>query len=161
MGKRQAWGLVVLRLCLGVFFLFQALGKVGWFASSSVLRSRFSEWVGNVGPLSRAYLEAVCIPGVEAFARLVPIGEFAVATAFLLGGYTRAAAAMALLMVLNFHFASGVMFQQLPDEWLRPPSAWRPARAGDGRCGAATEREEVGQCLQPRTWCGCPFRRGG
>ncbi|MCC7179888.1 MAG: DoxX family membrane protein [Acidobacteria bacterium] len=111
MGKRQAWGLVVLRLCLGVFFLFQALGKVGWFASSSVLRSRFSEWVGNVGPLSRAYLEAVCIPGVEAFARLVPIGEFAVATAFLLGGYTRAAAAMALLMVLNFHFASGVMFQ--------------------------------------------------
>lgn len=111
MGQRQAWGLVALRLCLGVFFLFQALGKVGWFTGSAVLRSRFAEWVGNVGPLSRAYLESVCIPGVEVFARLVPLGEFAVATAFLLGGYTRAAAAMALLMVLNFHFASGVMFQ--------------------------------------------------
>ncbi|MCC7034932.1 MAG: DoxX family membrane protein [Acidobacteria bacterium] len=111
MGRRQAWGLVVLRLCLGVFFLFQAFGKVGWFASSSVLRSRFAEWIGSVGPLSRAYLDAVCIPGVEVFARLVPIGEFAVAAAFLLGGCTRAAAAIALLMVLNFHFASGVMFQ--------------------------------------------------
>jgi uncharacterized membrane protein YphA (DoxX/SURF4 family) len=110
-GNRPAWGLVLLRLCLGAFFLFEALGKVGWFTSSAVLRARFAEWVGTVGPLSRAYLETVCIPGVEVFARLVPLGEFAVATAFLLGGYTRAAAAMALLMVLNFHFASGVMFQ--------------------------------------------------
>jgi uncharacterized membrane protein YphA (DoxX/SURF4 family) len=111
LGKRQAWGLVALRLCLGGFFLFEALGKVGWFTSSAVLRARFAEWVGNVGPVSRAYLETVCIPGVEVFARLVPTGEFAVAAAFLLGGYTRTAAAMALLMVLNFHFASGVMFQ--------------------------------------------------
>jgi len=111
MGKRQAWGLVALRVCLGVFFFFEALGKIGWFASSAVLRSRFTEWVGHVGPMSRAYLETVCIPGVEVFARLVPLGEFAVAAAFLLGGYTRAAAATALLMVLNFHFASGVMFQ--------------------------------------------------
>jgi uncharacterized membrane protein YphA (DoxX/SURF4 family) len=47
---------------------------------------------------------------VELFARLVPLGEFSVAVAFLLGGYTRLAAAMGLLMVLNFHFASGIMF---------------------------------------------------
>ena len=51
------------------------------------------------------------LPGVEVFARLVPLGEFAVAVAFLLGGYTRLAAVLALLMVLNFHYASGVMFQ--------------------------------------------------
>jgi uncharacterized membrane protein YphA (DoxX/SURF4 family) len=110
-GKRQAWGLVLLRLCLGVFFLFEGIGKFGWFTSSSVLRGRLNEWLQSAGPLNRAYLETVCLPGVEVFARLVPLGELAVATAFLLGGYTRLAAAVALLMVLNFHFASGVMFQ--------------------------------------------------
>ena len=50
------------------------------------------------------------MPGVEVFARLVPLGELAVAVAFLIGGYTRLAAATALLMVLNFHFASGIIF---------------------------------------------------
>lgn len=111
MGKRQAWGLSGLRLCLGVFFLFEAIGKFGWYASSGVLRSRFAEWVQTVPALSRTYLELVCIPGVELWARLVPSAEFATAVALLLGGYTRLAASLALLMVLNFHFASGVIFQ--------------------------------------------------
>jgi uncharacterized membrane protein YphA (DoxX/SURF4 family) len=105
-----AWGLTALRLCLGVFFLFEAISKLGWFTSSAVLRSRLTEWAGTVGPLSRAYIETVCLPGLEVFSRLVPIGEFAVAAAFLLGGYTRLAAMLALLMVLNFHFASGIIF---------------------------------------------------
>ena len=111
MGRGGAWGLTALRLCLGVFFLFEAIGKVGWFASSAVLRGRLAEWVESVPAISRAYINGVCLPGVEVFARLVPLGEFAVAVAFLLGGYTRLAAILALLMVLNFHFASGVMFQ--------------------------------------------------
>jgi uncharacterized membrane protein YphA (DoxX/SURF4 family) len=110
-GKGQAWGLTTLRLCLGVFFLFEAISKVGWFTSSAVLRSRLTEWVETVPAISRAYINNVCLPGAEVFARLVPLGEFAVATALLLGGYTRLAAGLALLMVLNFHFASGVMFQ--------------------------------------------------
>jgi uncharacterized membrane protein YphA (DoxX/SURF4 family) len=109
-GKRQAYGLVVLRLCLGVFFLFQAIGKIGWFTSSAELSNRLNEWLRSAGPLNRPYLEML-LPGVEIFARLVTLGEFAVAVAFLLGGYTRLAAALAVLMVLNFHFASGVMFQ--------------------------------------------------
>ena len=111
MGKTHAWGLVALRLCLGAFFLFEGIGKFGWFVSSAVLRSRLSEWVGNVGPLSRAYIETVCLPGVEIFARVVPAAELAVAVSLILGGHTRLAAFLALLMVLNFHFASGVMFQ--------------------------------------------------
>ncbi len=111
MGKGQAWGLTTLRLCLGVFFLFEAISKIGWFASSAVLRSRLTEWVEMVPAISRAYINNVCLPGAEIFARLVPLGEFSVATALLLGGYTRLAAVLALLMVLNFHFASGVMFQ--------------------------------------------------
>jgi uncharacterized membrane protein YphA (DoxX/SURF4 family) len=110
-GSRQAMGLTALRLCLGAFFLFQSLSKLGWFASSAVLAGLLNEWRGTVGPLSRTYIDTVCLPGVEVFARLVPVGEFSVALALLLGGYTRIAAFMAMLMVLNFHFASGVMFQ--------------------------------------------------
>ncbi|MDH4066393.1 MAG: DoxX family membrane protein [Acidobacteriota bacterium] len=111
MGKRQAWGLVGLRVCLGVFFLFEGLGKSAWFTSSAVLRSRLTEWASNVGPVSRTYIELVCLPNVEIFARMVPAAELATAAALILGGYTRLAALLALLMVLNFHFASGVMFQ--------------------------------------------------
>lgn len=111
MGKRHVWGLTILRLCLGVFFLFEGIGKLGWLASSAVLSGRLNEWLASAGRWNRAYLETVCLPGVEVFARLVPLGEFAVAAAFLLGGYTRAAAWLALLMVLNFHFASGVIFE--------------------------------------------------
>jgi uncharacterized membrane protein YphA (DoxX/SURF4 family) len=110
-GRTQGLGLAALRLCLGAFFLFEAIDKLGWFASSAVLGSRLNEWLQTAGSLNRPYLETVCLPGVELFARLVPLGEFATATAFLLGGYTRLAAFLATLMVLNFHFASGVMFQ--------------------------------------------------
>lgn len=109
--RAQGWGLTALRLCLGVFFLFEGIGKLGWFTSSAVLRARLAEWAQTVGPLSRSYIESVAMPGVEVFARLVPLGELAVGLAFLLGAYTRPAAALAVLMVLNFHFASGVIFQ--------------------------------------------------
>jgi uncharacterized membrane protein YphA (DoxX/SURF4 family) len=108
--KSPGWGLTALRLCLGVFFLFQGIGKLGWFSSADVLRERLVEWAQSAPPVSRAYIETVCMPGVELFARLVPLGEFAVAAAFLLGGYTRTAALMGLAMILNFHFASGLIF---------------------------------------------------
>ena len=108
--KSPGWGLTALRLCLGVFFLFEGIGKLRWFSSSAVLRERLADWVQSAPAMSRAYIQTVCLPGVEVFARMVPLGEFAVALAFLLGGYTRLAAVLGLLMVLNFHFASGIMF---------------------------------------------------
>jgi uncharacterized membrane protein YphA (DoxX/SURF4 family) len=104
------WGLTALRLCLGVFFLFMGVGKLGWFTSSARLRDQLTGWAESAPALSRAYIETVCLPGVEVFARVVPLSELAVGVAFLLGGYTRLAAAMGLLMILNFHFASGIMF---------------------------------------------------
>ena len=45
------------------------------------------------------------------FARLVPIGEMVGGAALLLGIWPRLAAAAAFLMVLNFHVASGAIFQ--------------------------------------------------
>lgn len=110
MGKQQAWGLVGLRLCLGVFFLLMGTGKRAWLMSSAPLRGELSQWAEQAPAISRAYIETVALPGVEVFARLVPLGELAVGVALVVGGYTRLAATLALLMVLNFHFASGIMF---------------------------------------------------
>ena len=61
--------------------------------------------------MNRWYLETVCLPGAGVFARVVLLGEAAAGTALVLGAYTRLAALVAMLMVLNFHFASGVIFQ--------------------------------------------------
>lgn len=104
-------GLTILRVFLGVFFLFEAIGKTGWLMDSGALTKQLSGWLEAAGPWNRWYIENVCLPGVAVFARLVPLGEASTAIALLLGAYVRPAAALALLMVLNFHFASGAIFR--------------------------------------------------
>jgi uncharacterized membrane protein YphA (DoxX/SURF4 family) len=110
---RQGSGLAVIRISLGVFFLFEGISKIGWFASSSILAGRFNGWLGDAaaGSLSRWYLEHVAIPGTVVFARLVPLGELAAGVALIAGVWTRAAALLAFLMVLNIHVASGALFK--------------------------------------------------
>ena len=44
------------------------------------------------------------------FARLVPLAELAAGAALVCGYLVRAAAVLAFFMVLNFHFASDVLF---------------------------------------------------
>lgn len=104
-------GLVALRLCLGVFFLFEGIGKIGWLTDASPLTTRLTGFLQNANAWNRAYLETVCIPGAAVFARLVLFGELATGVSFLLGAYSRLAAIAAFLMVLNIHFASGAIFQ--------------------------------------------------
>jgi uncharacterized membrane protein YphA (DoxX/SURF4 family) len=101
----------VLSIFLGVFFLFEGISKLGWLTDASVLTSRLQEWLGTASSINRWYLETVAIPGAPVFARLVMFGELAVGTALIAGFRARLTATIALLMVLNFHFASGVMFQ--------------------------------------------------
>lgn len=110
-GNPQARGLAVLRLLLGVFFIFEALGKRAWLFDTGPLSTMLNTWLQGAGPYSRWYLETVCLPGLPIFARLVPIGEAAAGLALVTGTYTRLAAFMALLMVLNFHVASGAIFK--------------------------------------------------
>jgi uncharacterized membrane protein YphA (DoxX/SURF4 family) len=111
-----ALGLTVLRLALSVFFLFMSLQKTGWFADPSILAGQLNEYLQNANAWNRPYLEYVCIPLAPVFARLVPLAEMATAAALFTGTYTRIAALAALLMVLNFHFASGIIFT-LPYLW--------------------------------------------
>jgi uncharacterized membrane protein YphA (DoxX/SURF4 family) len=111
MGRSQAWGLVAVRIALGVFLIFEGVGKFGWLWDASPLVRQLSGWLETAGPWNRAYLETVCLPGAPIFARLVLAGELSAGTALVLGVFTRPAAALALLMVLNFHVASGVIFR--------------------------------------------------
>ena len=110
-GNPQARGLAVLRVLLGVFLLFQASGKTTWLLDTAPLTGILNTWLQSANPTSRWYLETVCLPGVAIFSRLVPLGETAAGIALVAGAYTRMAALLALLMVLNFHVASGAIFK--------------------------------------------------
>ena len=109
---RQGTGLTVTRICLGVFLLFQGLGKYQWFADSSILSGRFHEWLNMAAPgsISRWYLESIALPGLPVFARLVPLGEIASGLALVAGFYTPVFAFIAFFMVVNFAVASGLIF---------------------------------------------------
>jgi uncharacterized membrane protein YphA (DoxX/SURF4 family) len=110
---RQGTGLAILRICLGVFFLFEGIGKLAWLTDSSVLAARFNGWLSEaaVGSTSRWYLEHVAIPGTAVFARLVPLGELAAGVALIVGFWTPIAAFLAFVMVINIHIASGALFR--------------------------------------------------
>ena len=110
---RQGTGLTIVRIGIGAFFIAEGLGKIRWFANSSILAAQLAGWLQNAPPGSTShwYLERVAIPGVVYFARLVPLGELSCGVALLLGFWTPVFAFVAFLMALNFQFASGVVFR--------------------------------------------------
>ena len=110
---RQGTGLLVLRLAIGVFFVFEGLGKVRWFTDTSMLAARFTDWSQSAaaGSVSAWYLSHIAVPGLSIFARLVPIGEILGGIALLIGVWTPLVAFLAFFMVLNIHVASGAIFK--------------------------------------------------
>jgi thiosulfate dehydrogenase (quinone) large subunit len=111
MANREASGLFVLRLFIGVFFVFEGLGKLSWLWTSAPLTQRLGSWLGTANDWTAWYLQRIALPGAPAFARLVVLGELLCGVALLLGAYTRVAALLGFLMVLNFHVASGAVFR--------------------------------------------------
>jgi uncharacterized membrane protein YphA (DoxX/SURF4 family) len=109
---RQGTGLAILRICIGVFFIFEAIGKIRWFVDTSILAGQFANWSHAAAPGSIAawYLGRIAVPGVAIFARLVPLGEMSSGLALVLGFWTPFFAFVAFLMALNFQLASGVIF---------------------------------------------------
>lgn len=106
----SAGGLRALSLMMGTFLIFMAIDKVAWLTDDRILMGLFEEWLATAPAASRWYLETVAMPGVALFARLVPFAELAAGTALVCGFRVRLAAAVTLGMVLNFHFASDVLF---------------------------------------------------
>ncbi len=133
-GTGAAVGLRALSMCMGVFLILMAMDKVAWIVDSGPLVAELEGWQrvlagivqsnqesGFLGGLSRMwrgltygnslrYVEVVCIPYAPFFARIVPLAEFAAGAALVVGLSVRLTAGLALLMVLNFHFAMGIVF---------------------------------------------------
>jgi len=103
-------GLRGLSVLLGVFLILMGWGKTAWFSDAGILLAELDRWLALAPALSRWYLEIVAIPGAGLFAYLVPLGELAAGAAIILGYRTQLAATLALLMIINFHFASGIIF---------------------------------------------------
>jgi uncharacterized membrane protein YphA (DoxX/SURF4 family) len=104
-------GLRLLAMAIGVFFLGMFSSKLAWFADSNILLQKFQNiFLPKAPPIVRWYLETVCIPGTPLFARLVPLGELTAGLALIFGFWTRMAAIVAFLAVLNFHFATSAFW---------------------------------------------------
>src|SRR5262245_37243912 len=105
-----AAGLRALSVTIGVFVFSMGVSKWSWLTDTSVLAGRFEEWLESAPFASRWYLEWVAIPGTAIFARLVPLAEMLLGSSLICGFRVRPAAVVSLFMVLNFHFASDVLF---------------------------------------------------
>ena len=109
---RQGTGLTVLRVLMGVFFVFMGVSKLAWFTDTSVLAAQLSDWqhAAPAGSISAQYLHRLAVPHVALFARLVPLGEIVCGLTMTLGIWTPFFAFIAFFMALNFHVAGGTLF---------------------------------------------------
>ena len=105
----NAAGLRVLSIALGVFLIVMGLDKIGWLMDSGLLTGRLQQWRASAPPMSAWYLDTIAIPGAPFFARLVLLAELSAGAALIAGVKVRLAAALSLVMVLNFHFAADVL----------------------------------------------------
>ena len=110
---RQGTGLAILRVCIGVFFVFESFLKIRWLTDPSILAGQFTTFSSAAAPGSIAawYLHRIALPGVAVFARLVPLGEFVTGVALVLGFWTPLFAFIGFFMALNFQIASGALFR--------------------------------------------------
>jgi uncharacterized membrane protein YphA (DoxX/SURF4 family) len=95
---------------MGVFLLCMGLDKFGWLTDSAPLVRTLQGWRGDAQPFVLWYLDVIAIPGAPVFARVVTLAELAAGAALIVGARVRLIAMLALLMVLNFHVASDVIF---------------------------------------------------
>jgi uncharacterized membrane protein YphA (DoxX/SURF4 family) len=102
--------LVVLRVSLGVFMIAKGFDKLAWLVHPNLLAVKLNAFLAQATPANRWWV-TLLIPGVAVFARLVPLGELASGASLILGRFTRLAAILAFLMILNFHLATGGLFR--------------------------------------------------
>src|SRR5512137_2210533 len=106
----QAVALLLVRVAVGVFLVFQGTQKLQWLIDPGPLTAQLAGWMANAAPASRWYLERL-VPATPLFARLVPIGEVCGGLALVLGFWTRLAAGLAFLMVLSYQVADGAILK--------------------------------------------------
>ena len=107
--SRESVGLTATRIVLGTFFVFEGLSKRAWLTHPGLLTDQLNKYLAAAEPANRWYLETVCLPYAWLLARAVLAGELLGGSALIAGMWTRVVATLLLLMVLNFHFASGAI----------------------------------------------------
>jgi len=102
----------LIRLAIGALFLHLGMEKYheGWLWNSQPLADSLQRYLEHAGGLELKYLTTVAIPFAGLWAKLITVGELATGVSFLLGLLTRTSAGVALLMILNFHAANGLLF---------------------------------------------------
>ena len=110
MPSASANGLRLLSAVLGIFLISMGLGKLDWAADSSLLESELRNWWGPAPAISKLYIDWFAMPLHPVLARLVLLGELTTGLALVAGYRLRLAASAALFMILNFHFAMGLLF---------------------------------------------------
>ena len=110
MSHRLPIALGLLRIATGISLLGPGLQKLGWFAHPA-LEPILANWAQHApNGLVVRYLHLVT-PHHATLARVVAIGELSLGTLLVLGFFTPVAAILAILMVAQYHLASGAMFQ--------------------------------------------------
>jgi uncharacterized membrane protein YphA (DoxX/SURF4 family) len=110
----------VLGIGVGVFFIAMSANKIEWLTHPELLLNRFVRWAPAASPPVGWYLQHIAIPAAPVLARAIPLSEFSVGLAFVLGIGVRPAAALALFLVVNFQYGTGAFF------------AWEFLRDGTG-----------------------------
>ena len=102
---------VILRLHLGVILLLTDAGKLTRDQPFSVEMLAFLQHaMRNASAPYRAFVEHAVIPHATTFSVLVLAGELVAGLSLLFGVATRAGAAIAMLLFVNYMLAKGRMF---------------------------------------------------
>ena len=108
--RLQAVGLLVIRVTVGVYLFFVGFSKAAWLLDSTPWANQLSQWLTDATPISRWYLDRI-MPGAPIFARVIPLAEMIGGLALAVGFWTRLAALLCLVMVLNVQLAAAAMFK--------------------------------------------------
>ena len=108
--KGQAAGLMLIRMTVGAYVFFTGVSRLSWLIDATPWTTQLSHWLSVATPMNRWYLDRI-VPGAPIFARIIPLADMIGGLALALGVWTRLAAALCLVMVLNVQLAAGTMFK--------------------------------------------------
>jgi uncharacterized membrane protein YphA (DoxX/SURF4 family) len=110
--KLQNIQILMLRLALAGLFLHLGIGKIheGWLQSSAPLMESLHNYQQHATGFHLTYVTNIAIPYAGIWSKMMAIGETAVGISLLLGFFVRVSSAIGIIMVLNFHAATGNLY---------------------------------------------------
>lgn len=102
------WPIVVLRVYTGLFFTWNAIGKIRRDNFADGMEGFLNAQLENSFAFYRPFIETVVLPNKTMFAAMVAWGELTVGLLMIVGLATRYAAAVGAILVLNFWLAKGM-----------------------------------------------------